>query len=174
MSIALWESRSLLLASSEILHLTSLCSLQLYSIFILNHLDLHRIAFPGFHRNSFTVNIVSSHSLCWRQVGRECWRGEIINRISNDNVIFCSLMAPSLSSLPSSFHLCPSHPLPPSLKSGERRENPSLFPCIVNLAILRPFNFFFFSYFFKFIFLLKDNCFIEFCCFLSNLNMNQP
>ena len=22
--------------------------------------------------------------------------------------------------------------------------------------------------------LLKDNCFIEFCCFLSNLNMNQP
>ena len=28
--------------------------------------------------------------------------------------------------------------------------------------------------FFKFIFLLKDNCFIEFCCFLSNLIMNQP
>ena len=28
--------------------------------------------------------------------------------------------------------------------------------------------------FFKFIFLLKDNCFIEFCCFLSNLSMNQP
>ena len=27
--------------------------------------------------------------------------------------------------------------------------------------------------FFKFIFLLKDNCFTEFC-FLSNLNMNQP
>ena len=25
-----------------------------------------------------------------------------------------------------------------------------------------------------FIFLLKDNCFIEFCCLLSNLNMNQP
>ena len=25
----------------------------------------------------------------------------------------------------------------------------------------------------KFIFLLKDNCFTEFCCFLSNLNMNQ-
>ena len=22
--------------------------------------------------------------------------------------------------------------------------------------------------------LLKDNCFIEFCCFLSDLNMNQP
>ena len=21
---------------------------------------------------------------------------------------------------------------------------------------------------------MKDNCFIEFCCFLSNLNMNQP
>ena len=26
----------------------------------------------------------------------------------------------------------------------------------------------------KFSFLLKDNCFTEFCCFLSNLNMNQP
>ena len=27
----------------------------------------------------------------------------------------------------------------------------------------------------KFIyFLLKDNCFTEFCCFLPNLNMNQP
>ena len=25
-----------------------------------------------------------------------------------------------------------------------------------------------------FYFLLKDNCFTEFCCFLSNLNMNQP
>ena len=31
------------------------------------------------------------------------------------------------------------------------------------------------TFFFSFlIFLLKDNCFIEFCCFLSNLNMNQP
>ena len=29
--------------------------------------------------------------------------------------------------------------------------------------------------FFKLInFLLKDNCFTEFCCFQSNLNMNQP
>ena len=27
---------------------------------------------------------------------------------------------------------------------------------------------------FLFIVLLKDNCFTEFCCFLSNLNMNQP
>ena len=27
---------------------------------------------------------------------------------------------------------------------------------------------------FKFIFLLMDNCFTEFSCFLSNLNMNQP
>ena len=27
---------------------------------------------------------------------------------------------------------------------------------------------------FLFVFLLKNNCFIEFCCFLSNLNMNQP
>ena len=31
-----------------------------------------------------------------------------------------------------------------------------------------------FSFFKKIIFLLKDNCFTEFCCFLSNLNMNQP
>ena len=30
------------------------------------------------------------------------------------------------------------------------------------------------SFFFSFYFLLKDNCFTEFCCFLSNLNMNQP
>ena len=30
-------------------------------------------------------------------------------------------------------------------------------------------------FFFKLInFLLKDNCFTEFCCFLSNLNVNQP
>ena len=30
-------------------------------------------------------------------------------------------------------------------------------------------------FFTKFIyFLMKDNCFTEFCCFLSNLNMNQP
>ena len=28
--------------------------------------------------------------------------------------------------------------------------------------------------FFLIYFLLKDNCFTEFCCFLSNLNMNQP
>ena len=28
--------------------------------------------------------------------------------------------------------------------------------------------------FFLFIFLLRDNCFTEFCCLLSNLNMNQP
>ena len=34
---------------------------------------------------------------------------------------------------------------------------------------------FFSIHFFKLIyFLLKDNCFTEFCCFLSNLNMNQP
>ena len=29
-------------------------------------------------------------------------------------------------------------------------------------------------HFFKFIFLLKNNCFTEFCFFFSNLNMNQP
>ena len=37
-----------------------------------------------------------------------------------------------------------------------------------------PCLFFFLLPFFKLIFLLKDNCFIEFCCSLSNLNMNQP
>jgi len=32
-----------------------------------------------------------------------------------------------------------------------------------------------FGYFFKSIYpLLKDDCFTEFCCFLSNLSMNQP
>ena len=31
-----------------------------------------------------------------------------------------------------------------------------------------------FEYFFKKIFFIKDNCFTEFCCFLSNLDMNQP
>ena len=30
------------------------------------------------------------------------------------------------------------------------------------------------GFFFFFFFLLKDNCFTEFCCFLSNLNMDQP
>ena len=35
--------------------------------------------------------------------------------------------------------------------------------------------FFFFSFpFFLIYFLLKDNCYTEFCCFLLNLNMNQP
>ena len=29
-------------------------------------------------------------------------------------------------------------------------------------------------FFFLFIFKLKDNCFTEFFCFLSNINMNQP
>ena len=42
-----------------------------------------------------------------------------------------------------------------------------------------PYPYFFFFYkiaffSFYFIFLLKPNCFTEFCCFLSNLNMNQP
>ena len=33
----------------------------------------------------------------------------------------------------------------------------------------------FFSFFkINLFLLLKDNCFTEFCCFLSNLNMNQP
>ena len=30
------------------------------------------------------------------------------------------------------------------------------------------------SYCLFFLLLLKDNCFIEFCCFLSNLKINQP
>jgi len=41
----------------------------------------------------------------------------------------------------------------------------------------RTFLGFFLLYiFFKFVyfFLLKSNCFTEFCCFLSNLNINQP
>ena len=32
----------------------------------------------------------------------------------------------------------------------------------------------FFFLFRFYLFLLKDNCCTEFCCFLSNLNMNQP
>ena len=31
----------------------------------------------------------------------------------------------------------------------------------------------FLNYYFLIYFLLKDNCFTEFCCFVSNLNMNQ-
>ena len=39
---------------------------------------------------------------------------------------------------------------------------------MIIISILTP-------YFLKSInFLLKDNCFVESCCFLSNLNMNQP
>ena len=38
----------------------------------------------------------------------------------------------------------------------------------------RVCNLFFFFTYFLFIFLLKYNWFTEFCCFLSNLNMNQP
>ena len=36
------------------------------------------------------------------------------------------------------------------------------------------YQIFIIKYQFFFIFLLQDNCFTEFCCFLSNLNMNQP
>ena len=36
--------------------------------------------------------------------------------------------------------------------------------------IAKHFSIFFFSL----SFLLKDNCFTEFCCFLPNLSMNQP
>ena len=38
---------------------------------------------------------------------------------------------------------------------------------------VRKHHFFGMQLFYLF-FLLKDNCFTEFCCFLSNLNMNQP
>ena len=38
-----------------------------------------------------------------------------------------------------------------------------------------PFSFFFFPLFKKYVyFSLKDNCFTEFCCCLSNLSVNQP
>ena len=44
-----------------------------------------------------------------------------------------------------------------------------------NIAFNNGFFIFYFIYFLNlFTFLLKDNCFTEFCCFLSNLNMNQP
>ena len=41
--------------------------------------------------------------------------------------------------------------------------------CVILLPPISFFHFDFFSYF-----LLKDNCFTDFCCFLSSLNMNQP
>ena len=41
--------------------------------------------------------------------------------------------------------------------------------------LLLVFIFWILPVFFKLIYiLLKDNCFTEFCCFLSNINMNQP
>ena len=48
-----------------------------------------------------------------------------------------------------------------------------------SLLLVCTFHFFqffcLFSFFFQFIFiLLKDKCFTEFCCFLANLNVNQP
>ena len=48
------------------------------------------------------------------------------------------------------------------------------YSCLYQIHIsVRPV--FFFSFFKKLIsFWMKDNCFREFCCFLSNLNMNQP
>ena len=52
---------------------------------------------------------------------------------------------------------------------------PSTVVCWCKLAVTHWFHcFFFFMFFFSFFFLLKDNCFTEFCCFLSNLNTNQP
>ena len=42
------------------------------------------------------------------------------------------------------------------------------------LKEIKDLNMYFFHDLFLFIFLLKDNCFTEFCCFLSNLSMNQP
>ena len=51
--------------------------------------------------------------------------------------------------------------------AGYKNKSWNFLPAIIHL---------FFSYLFlKLIyFLLKDNCFTEFCCLLSNLNMNQP
>ena len=44
--------------------------------------------------------------------------------------------------------------------------------CNTEMGWLYIDNFFYFK---KLIyFLLKDNCFTECCCFLSNFNMNQP
>ena len=49
--------------------------------------------------------------------------------------------------------------------------SPISFQCfLINISICF-FPFFLFPFSFL---LLKDNCFTEFCCFLSNLNMNQP
>ena len=57
------------------------------------------------------------------------------------------------------------------------RKNPwrrEWLPTSVLYFILNSLYFFFSFLFLKFIyFLLKDNCFTEFCCFLSNLNMNH-
>ena len=39
------------------------------------------------------------------------------------------------------------------------------------LTTSQPYDILFFKLIY---FFLKDNCFTEFCCFLSNLNMNQP
>ena len=56
----------------------------------------------------------------------------------------------------------------------------SLYLFLLWLLIFKWEYFFFFSWtrwflkLFLFICLLKDNCFTEFCCFLSSINMNQP
>ena len=41
----------------------------------------------------------------------------------------------------------------------------------IEFFIILPYLFLFLNFIY---FLSKDNCFIEFCCFLSHLNMNQP
>ena len=60
---------------------------------------------------------------------------------------------------------------PLSQHPGGSRRPCTLPSSSVSSSLLRSF---FAISFFLIYFLLKDNCFTEFCCFLSNLNMNQP
>ena len=45
---------------------------------------------------------------------------------------------------------------------------------VFHLKTRKVYRFFFSAVSFFSFFFLKDNCFTEFCCFLSNINMNQP
>ena len=58
--------------------------------------------------------------------------------------------------------------MPETEPSDEKRDATSLHNEFPNAVVC--------MYFFKKLiyFLLKGNCFTEFCCFLSNLSMNQP
>ena len=52
-----------------------------------------------------------------------------------------------------------------------KMEKPKQAFVFYQLIIRKPLNFTLPSFIFKFIFSLKDNCFPEFCCFLSDFNM---